>query len=143
MEESLEKTSVKVFLCHAHSDRETVRTLWSRLKRDGVEAWLDRENLQPGQNWEREIRTAILKSDVIIICLSKGFNEQGGFRHKELKTALKKAEVIPEDQVFIIPARLEECDTPESLTHLHRVDLFKAGGYKRLIRALRNRIGSG
>lgn len=143
MEESLESTSVKVFLCHAHSDRETVRALWSRLKRDGVEAWLDRENLQPGQNWEREIRTAILKSDVIVICLSKEFNEQGGFRHKELKIALEKADVIPEDEVFIIPVRLDECDMPKSLMHLHRVDLFEAGGYKRLIQALMNRVGSG
>jgi hypothetical protein len=143
MEESLENTSLKVFLCHAHSDRETVRALWSRLKRDGVDAWLDREKLQPGQNWEREIHKAILKSHVVIICLSNGFNEQGGFRHKELKIALKKADVIPDDEVFIIPVRLEECDMPESLTHLHRVDMFEAGGYKRLIQALRNRVGSG
>ncbi len=137
MSEYLEKNFLQTFLCHSHSDREAVHVLWSRLKRDGVNAWLDKEKLLPGQNWEYEIRKAILKSEVIIICLSQGFNKQKGFRHEELKIALQKANVIPDNEIFIIPVRLEECDMPESLRHLHRVDLFEAGGYKKLLRALR------
>jgi len=132
----LKKTSLKTFLCHSHSDREAVHALWSRLKKDGVDVWLDRENLQPGQNWEREIRKAIIKSDVVVVCLSRGFNKQKGFRHEELKIALEKTDLIPEGELFIIPVRLEECDVPKSLGHLHRVDLFEAGGYKKLVRAL-------
>lgn len=137
MAEYSEKKFLQTFLCHSHSDREAVHVLWSRLKRDGVDAWLDKEKLLPGQNWEYEIRKAILKSDVIIICLSQGFNKQKGFRHEELKIALQKANVIPDNEIFIIPVRLEECDMPESLRHLHRVDLFEAGGYKKLVHALR------
>ena len=109
----------------------------SRLKKNGMDVWLDRENLQPGQNWEHEIRKAILKSDVVVVCLSKEFNKQKGFRHEELKIALEKENLIPGDEIFIIPVRLEKCDMPKSLRHLHRVDLFERGGYKRLIRALR------
>jgi hypothetical protein len=45
--------------------------------------------------------------------------------------------VLPDNDIFIIPVRLEECDMPDSLRRLHRVDLFKAGGYGRLIDALR------
>jgi len=80
---------------------------------------------------------AILKCDVVIACLSRGFDKQQGYRHEELKLALEKSNFLPNDQVFIIPVRLEECDMPESLRHLHRVDLFKPGGYKKLIGALR------
>jgi len=142
MNESLEKPilknwRLKVFLCHSHVDRAAVHALYARLKNDGVDAWLDREKLLAGQNWEHEIRKAILKSDVVIACLSRGFNKQNGFRHEEVKIALKKAGVIPRDETFIIPVRLEVCDMPESLCHLHRVDLFERGGYKRLIRALK------
>ena len=132
----LNKNTLKVFLCHSHADRDVVHTLYARLKKDGVDAWLDVENLQPGQNWQHEIRKAILKSDMVIICLSRNFNKQQGYRHKELKIALEKARLIPEDVVFVIPVRLEKCDMPESLNHLHRVDLFKTGGYKKLISAL-------
>jgi hypothetical protein len=131
---------LNIFLCHSHSDRAAVHALWARLQGDGVDVWLDKEKLLAGQNWANEIRKAILKSDLIIICLSQGFNKQPGFRHEELKIALEKANLIPDDEIFIIPVRLEKCDLPDSLRHLHRVDLFEAGGYQRLLRALRRHV---
>ncbi len=126
-----------VFLVHAHSDKEAVHKLYTRLIKDGVHAWLDAENLQPGQDWQNEIRKALLKSDAVIVCLSRGFDQQRGYRHEELKIALAKAKLLTDDDVFIIPVRLEKCDMPEALRHLHRVDLFEAGGYKKLIHALK------
>jgi len=126
---------IKIFLIHSHGDRESTHRLYQRMIRDGFDAWLDVENLQPGQEWQREIRRAILQSDAILACLSRGFDKQQGFRHEELRIALEKARWM-EDAVFIIPVRLERCDMPESLQHLHRVDLFKPGGYKKLARAL-------
>jgi hypothetical protein len=136
MKSTTQKTNI--FLIHAHSDKETVRKLYQRLIDDGLNAWLDAERLQPGQDWQNEIRNAILKCDVVIVCLSNGFDKQRGYRHEELKLALEKANFLPDDEVFIIPVRLEKCDMPESLRHLHRVDLFKAGGYKKLVRALQD-----
>jgi len=128
---------INIFLVHAHNDKEAVHKLYTRLIRDGVNAWLDVENLQPGQDWQNEIRKAILNSDVVIVCLSQGFNQQQGYRHEELKIALDKAKLLTNNEIFIIPVCLEKCDMPESLRHLHRVDLFADGGYKRLIYALR------
>jgi hypothetical protein len=77
---------------------------------------------------------------LIIVCLSRGFEKQQGYRHEELKLALEKANFLPDDEIFIIPVRLEECDMPEALRRLHRVDLFKTGGYKKLLQALRERF---
>ena len=70
------------------------------------------------------------------------FNKQRGYRHEELKIALEKVDSLPDGEIFIIPARLEKCDLPNSLSHLHRVDLFEADGYKKLMRALRKHIAS-
>ena len=124
-------------MIHAHNDRETVHKLYQRLVRDRLNVWLDAERLQPGQDWQNEIRDALLKCNVVIVCLTRNFDKQHGYRHEELKLALEKANFLPSDEVFIIPARLEQCDMPELLKHLHRVDLFKAGGYKKLVDALR------
>ena len=55
------KRHLKVFLCHAHADQSAVRTLYNRLVKDGVDAWLDKEKLLPGQDWELEIRKAVNK----------------------------------------------------------------------------------
>jgi hypothetical protein len=129
---------INIFLIHAHSDKEVVHKLYHRILNDGINVWLDAEKLRPGQDWQHEIRKAILKCDIVLVCLSRNFNKQQGYRHEELKVALEKAKLLPNDEVFIIPVRLEKCDMPESLRHLHRVDLFETGGYKKLIRALIN-----
>ena len=58
---------LKVFLCHAHADRDAVRIPFTRLTKDGVDAWLDKEKpcgersrtILPGQDWELEIRKAV------------------------------------------------------------------------------------
>jgi len=133
----LSSQKANVFLIHAHTDRETVYKLYQRMDKDGLNVWLDVERLQPGQEWKNEIRNAILKCDVVVVCLSGDFDKQWGYRHEELKLALEKSRFLPDNEVFIIPVRLEECDMPESLKHLHRVDLFRLDGYRKLVRALR------
>jgi tetratricopeptide (TPR) repeat protein len=129
------KRPLKVFLCHAHADRDAVRALYTRLTKDGVDAWLDKEKLLPGQDWELEIRKAVREVDLVIVCLSKQFN-QAGFRQKEVRLAIETAMEKPEGEIFIVPARLEECDTLESLRRWHWVDLFEASGYEKLTQTL-------
>ena len=138
---SVDKRPLKVFLCHAHADRDPVRGLYTRLTQDGVDAWLDKAKLLPGQDWELEIRKAVREADVVVVCLSKQFN-QAGFRQKEVRLALDTAMEKPEGEIFIIPARLEECDNLESLRKWHWVDLFEEDGYEMLMRALRVRANS-
>ena len=55
---------LKVFLCHAHADRDPVRGLYARLTKDGVDryAWLDKEKLFTRQDWELETRKAVRES---------------------------------------------------------------------------------
>jgi Tfp pilus assembly protein PilF len=130
-----EKRSLKVFLCHASVDKTAVHELYKRLTRDGVDAWLDKEKLLPGQDWELEIRKAVRESDVVVVCLSKQFN-QAGFRQKEVKLALDTALEKPDGEIYIIPARLEECETLDSLRRWHWVNLFEDDGYKKLTQAL-------
>jgi TIR domain-containing protein len=128
---------LRVFLLHARSDQEEVRRLYNYLVKTGVNVWLDQEKILPGQDWEYKIHKAIQSSDIVVVCLSKQFNKQGGYRHEELRIALEKAKSISEGEIFIIPARLEMCDLPEPLRRWQRLDLFEQNGYKKLLRALR------
>ena len=131
------KRQLHIFLIYAHSDKKAVRKLYKCLAQNRMHAWLDEKDLLPGQNWKHEIRHAILRSDVVIVCLSRQFNKQGGFRHEELKIALQKAKAFPEGEIFLIPARLEKCDMPVPLRQWQRVDLFEPDGYKNLLSALK------
>ena len=136
------KRELNVFLVHTHSDRGTVHGLYARIVKDGIKTWLDTKNLLPGQDWKHEIRRAILMSDIVIVCLSRRFTRHNGYCQEELRIALKKANLLPDGGMFIIPLRLEECDMPEPLRRWHRVDLFEAGGYKKLIHSLRRYVES-
>ena len=75
---------LKVFLCHPHANRGPVRSLYTRLTKEGVDRWLDKAKLLPGQDWEFEICKAVCEADVVVVCLSKQFN-QAGFRPKEIR----------------------------------------------------------
>jgi outer membrane protein assembly factor BamD (BamD/ComL family) len=130
---------LKVFLCHASGDKPAVRALYQRLLRDGVDAWLDKEKLLPGQDWQLEIPKAVQESDVVIVCLSNNSITKEGYIQKELKFALDIASEKPEGTIFLIPARLEECDVPSRLSSWQWVDLFEMDRYEWLLRSLRLR----
>ncbi|HPP63297.1 MAG TPA: TIR domain-containing protein [Anaerolineales bacterium] len=133
------KRPLKAFLCHSSSDKPKVRELYRRLVADGVDAWLDTESLLPGQKWKEEIQQAIRNSDVILVFLSKDSINKEGFVQKEIKEALDIADEKPEHTIFIIPARLEDCNVPDRLADYHWVDLYDSSGYKKLIQALETR----
>jgi len=130
----------RVFLTYAHSDKKAVRQIYHRLIRNQINTWLDEKELRPGQNWKHEIRQAILRSKIVIVCLSKQFNKQGGFRHEELQIALEKARSFPDGEIFIIPARLEKCDLPDPLRQWQCVDLFEVDGFRKLLSALKEEV---
>lgn len=133
---------LRVFLCHASGDKPAVRKLYERLTDDGVDAWLDKEKLIPGQNWQIEIPKAVRNSDVVIVCLSSSSISKEGFVQREIKFALDIADEKPEDTIFIIPARLEDCDIPDRINKFHWVDLFAENGYEQLLKALFTRANS-
>lgn len=142
MTDSSAHRSLRVFLCHTSADKPAVRELYQRLRADGIDAWLDEENLLPGQDWQREVPRAVRQSDVVIVCLSRGAINKKGYVQKEIKIALDVVDEQPEETLMLIPLKLEECNTPERLGRWQGVNLFSATGYERLMKALRFRADS-
>ena len=130
---------LRIFLCHSSGDKKVVRQLYYRLRADDFDPWLDEENLEAGQDWEREIRKAVRNSEVVIVCLSHGSITKTGYIQKEIKFALDVADQQPENTIFLIPVKLEECNVPERLSQWQWVNLFEEQGYNRLLRSLRRR----
>jgi hypothetical protein len=126
-----------VFLCHSSNDKEYVRGLERRLRKDGIGTWLDERDLLPGREWDPAIREAIRAADVVVVCLSSGSVNKSGYLQKEIRHALDVADEQPEGAIFVIPAKIEPCDVPDRLKRWHWVDLRKRGGYKRLVAGVR------
>jgi len=134
--------SLRIFLCHASTDKPVVRELYERLRQNGFAPWLDEEDLLPGQDWHREITKAVRNSEVVIVCLSNSSINKSGYVQKEIKFALDVADERPEDTIFIIPLKLEPCDLPDRLSRWQCVSYFEEKGYLRLIKALKRCVNS-
>lgn len=133
------KRPLKVFLCHASTDKPKVRDLYRYLKRRGIQPWFDEEHLVGGQDWQVEIPKALATSDAIIICLTKNSVDKEGYIQKEIKFALDKALEMPEGRIFLIPVKFEECEVPFSLSRYQWVDLTIESGYAKMMKALKFR----
>ena len=126
---------LSIFLCHASDEKVAVRDLRRSLISWGHEPWLDEEKILPGQDWEREIRYAMKKAYIIIVCLSSRSEKRGNIQ-KEMRCALDIADEQPDGTIFIIPVKFEPCSAPERLTKWQWVDLFSKGGEAKLQAAL-------
>jgi formylglycine-generating enzyme required for sulfatase activity len=133
------KRPLKVFLCHASTDKPKVRELYRYLKKRGIQPWFDEEDLVGGQDWQVEIPKALATSDAIIICLTKNSVDKEGYIQKEIKYALDKALEMPEGRIFLIPVKFEECEVPFTLSRYQWVDLTVESGYAKMMKALKFR----
>lgn len=127
---------LQVFLCHAKDDEPFVKNIYQTLINNGIDAWLDTEKLLPGQDWKTEIPKAIEDTDVVLVLLSNKSIEKRGYVQKEIRVALDAAELIPFGKIFIIPARLEDCEVPSPLKKYQWVNLFESNGYEKLWKTL-------
>jgi hypothetical protein len=130
----------RVFISYAREDIEAARRLYGALKAvPGIEPWFDEENLLPGVRWEPAIRKAIRESEFFLALLSKRSATKRGYVQKERKNALDILDEFPEDQVYFIPIRLEDCQLPsERLRDIQYVDFFPDwdGGLKKVLRSI-------
>ena len=123
---------LSIFLCHAQEDKPKIRELYQRLCRESVDPWLDEVKLLPGQEWSAELPKAVHNADLVLVCLSKKSVNKRGFIQKEIALALDAAEKQPEGSIFIIPAKIEECEIPHRLGKWQGVNLFEETGWERL-----------
>lgn len=115
----------RVFIAYAKEDRTEARKLYRALKSEGLEPWMDEQNLLPGQNWPRAIERAVELSDYAVACFSSRSVEKRGFFHAELRYALDVAACVPLDEIFLIPVRLSDCDLPLQIARrMQYIDLF-------------------
>lgn len=125
-----------VFISYAKEDQIVAKKLYRHLKEAGLEAWLDSEDLIPGQRWKYEIKKAISNCDYFVALLSSNSVNKRGYVQKELKIALDVLDTFPPSDIFLIPVRLDDCQpTDERLSEIHRVDLFPfLKGFKKLVK---------
>jgi len=101
-----------VFISYAREDFDAAKRLQKDLKDAGLNTWLDKEELLPGQNWENQIENAITKSRYFIPLFSKISVLKLGYVQNEFKFALEVFKRYPSNMIFYLPVRLDDCEIP-------------------------------
>jgi WD40 repeat protein len=108
-----------VFLSYNSRDREVVEQIAERLKRAGVEPWLDRWALTPGGDWQHELGARL---DASVACaVFVGAHDLGAWELQEVAVAIDRAATQQGFRVFpvLLPDVAEPFD-PNRLPHFLR-----------------------
>ncbi len=114
-----------MFLAHVKEDEPKALRLYNELVAGGFSPWMDVRKLIPGQNWPRAIETAIDTSDFFLAMFSSNSVSKRGVFQAEIRYALDCARLVPLDQIFIVPVRLDDCTVPRVVqAEFQWLDLF-------------------
>jgi hypothetical protein len=105
----------KIFISYSRKDKQFVERLTKDLNNQGVDVWIDVQQISPGAMWQDEIRKGIESSGIFVIVLSSNYTSSS-WASFELAIATGKR---------ILPLKIEEPISekiPNIITSLQWID---------------------
>lgn len=125
-----------IFVSYAHADEGFVLALAANLRDKGYPAWIDREGLRGGDDWDTEIDDAIAECTHFVIVLSPE-----SVASPEVKGELRRALDLKKR---VVPVRYQECTIPRRLLAIQYVDFVgRSADDPAALQALRAALASG
>jgi len=97
------------FLSHNSSDKPVVEDIAKRLRAKGVEPWLDKWNLIPGNPWQEEIEQAL--DDCPTCCVFVGPSNIGPWQDEEMRDAIDRQ--VSNGNMRVVPVLLPDATRGE------------------------------
>jgi hypothetical protein len=139
-------TQAHAFISYVRENRDIVDRLAKDCREAGVNVWLDRDDIMPGQRWKSAIRKAIQEGAFFIACYSKELNERPEtYMNGELRLAIDRLRTMPNNRVWFIPIFLNETFIPEhdisdheTLADINAIALYEDwdAGLQKIFRAM-------
>ena len=102
------------FISYVREDSETIDRIAATLRDNGIEVWLDRTHIEPGERWQGAIRRAIRNGTHFVACFSVAYATRNkSYAYEELRQAITELRQMPFDRRWFIPILLEPCTVPE------------------------------
>jgi hypothetical protein len=93
-----------VFLSHSTADKPAVEELARRLAKEGIQVWLDKWRLIPGNPWQPDIEEALAASETCAVFVGpSGF---GPWQNEEMRAAIDQGVRDSEKCFRVIPVLL-------------------------------------
>jgi len=127
----------RVFLSYSHSDQQIAQAFAAVLEEEGIETWLDVEQIKFGDSLSQGVDEGLESADAFAFFLSSQLVNNAWTRH-ELNSAMARRLREP-DSVRIIPVLLEDIEVPALLRDRVVLDL-RDGDVGRAARRLASSI---
>lgn len=112
----------KVFISYAKEDYNFAEKLYDFLREHDYMPWFDKKCLLPGQIWNNEIRKALREANYVILLLSDISVKKRGYVQREFKLAIECFEEKLEDDIYIIPLKIDDCEIPITLNKFQWIE---------------------
>jgi hypothetical protein len=136
MAENIDKEYNKVFISCVEEDIDWANKLYVYLISKCYDPWLYKKNLLPGQRWRDEIKSAMEEADFTIILFSKVSVEKRSYVQREFRLALDYFEEKLDNDISIIPCKVDDCEIPKKFEHFHYVKLNESDSFNQILKAL-------
>jgi hypothetical protein len=99
-----------IFVSYATPDLEIARFVVSQLQKAGCLVWFDKEQLQPGEDWEEALRKAVEERCGLFISIISDHTAERlqGYNIFERKLAAKRRERLADNAIFYLPVRIDQ-----------------------------------
>lgn len=145
-----ETKPLKMFLSYSRKDREyldELRAHLANLRDEGwIEDWHDNE-VQAGEDWQKEILSQFEAAEVILLLISADFNNSQFCRKIEMKRAVERHQ---EGTAVVVPVIVRPVEAlPQEIQHLQclpdpkkPIDIYESRdvAYAEVVAALRKRL---
>ncbi len=104
-----------VFVSYVKEDFDQIKKICDFLEKHDINVWLDKNKIKPGEDWQIAISKAIDAGIFFIACFSTSYYQKSKvarYVNEEINLAIDKLRKMPDDQIWFIPVKLDECEIP-------------------------------
>lgn len=138
---------VRVFMSHSSVDKPFVERLATDLRRESIDAWLDKWEIMPGERIPSKIEEGLNNADAFILVLSpQSVNSQWVSYEKDAWLAVQVDDEMRakqeggSSQHRLIPVLYQDCEKPlflKPMLHVSITDSNYEEGFQTLLRGIR------
>lgn len=123
----------RVFISYVRENSDKIDQICEVFRRNNIEYWLDRDQIEPGKIWKKAIRDAINQGVYFLACFSKEYEARNEtYMNEELLVAVDIMRTKHYDSGWFIPIKLSDCEIPpidigygKTLQDLHYLNLYE------------------
>jgi tetratricopeptide (TPR) repeat protein len=110
-----------------------IAELYEQLQACGIEVFLFSKDMPAVESHEAEMHRQITNADSVIICYSDHFEKGKGYRHQEVRIALKEQKLRPPGNAYLLPIRLDDCQIPDYLSEPRMLNYFHRDHFEGIV----------